>query len=112
MTFEGESVGNGIMLSSREPSDLMLIYFALHEAAHCIPEPSSDLDPTVETLGHHESFRRKLGVLLHDFLRTNTEVPDIWHHRLREAALLDTYAPPIHPLDGWRWDEVPVHSSS
>ena len=108
MSFQGESVGNCIMLSSREPSDLLLLYYALHEGAHCIPEPSSDFDPTVETLGHHECFRRRFGVLLHDFLMMDTEVPDIWHHRLRQIAMLDTWGPPIHPLDGWRWDEVPV----
>jgi len=110
MSFKGESVGNGIMLSSREPSDLRLLYCALHEGAHCIPESTSDLDPTVETLGHHESFRRRFGVLLHDFLRLDEECANIWHHRLRQAAMLDTWAPPIHPLDGWSWDEAPVRT--
>jgi hypothetical protein len=108
MTFKGESVGNGIMLSSQEPSDRSLIYYALHEGAHCIPGPCSDLDPSVQTLGHHEDFRRRFGVLLHDFLNMDVWLPDEWHHRLRQQALLDTWAPPIHPLDGWRWDEVPV----
>ena len=52
MQLDGQVVPNGIMLSSRV-KPIGLLYNFLHELAHCIPEPTSDLDPGVNPLGHH-----------------------------------------------------------
>lgn len=110
MTFEGQDVRNGILLSSRQ-SDPGLVFTAIHEAAHCIAEPASDLDPTFDTLGHHESFSRRQGLLLREFLETDRSQTEEFHYEMRMIAQWDTWGKPIHPLDGWRWDEVPVRSS-
>jgi len=109
MTFEGQVVGNGILLSSRQ-SDTGLVFTAIHEAAHCIAEPASDLDPTFDTLGHHENFSRRQGLLLHEFLETDRTQTEEFHYELRMLAQRDAWGKPIHPLDGWRWDEVPVRT--
>lgn len=107
MEYDGQSVPNWIGLNPWAPAS-ELILGAIHEVAHAIPSPESDLDPSVEVLGHREPYRRRFGLLLHEFLKTDTLLmPDV-RHRMRFIARDDDYAPPIHPREGWRWDEEPV----
>jgi len=106
MTLNGEGIGNTILLSGREP-DLRLVYNTIHEIGHCTPGPRSDLDPTVETLGHDEGFRRRFGTLLYEFLdegKTLDEDQRLW---LRSCAVYDDWGAPICPSlePGWCWKQ-------
>lgn len=107
-SFGGEVVPNSIGLDTCE-APVALIYHALHEAAHCVPEVGGQLDPDTDVCGHGPAFRERFGLLLWDAVEKGAvSLTNGQRDWLCRRAHEDTYAPPTHPREGWLWVEVPI----
>lgn len=92
-----------ILSHGKEPAVFTELCFnGVHEMCHCRPSDESGRGPQ-EYLGHSEEFGIRFGLMLDEFLRTDTTLPPNEKRAIRRLARNDEWGRPICPVHGRDW---------